>query len=211
MTYVWHKIGNEAPFVHPDDLQFVVAHNAQLKPDDITWINTARMAEPRHGDIDAPIVLLQLNPSYDERNLNIDALRRQLFDEHAEHGGLADAHNPWWKRTFSELRGIYGHEKLARRICSIEYFPYASLKFDHAHIRLPTQQYQFDLVRRALSRQATLIVTRGFKLWTGAIPELGSALGQTVFRTKNPRQASISKGNLEDAAYTRIVAALDKV
>jgi len=211
MTHLWHRLGDQAPFVHPDDLPFVLAHNSQHEPNDPLWINTGRMAEPRLGDIDAPIVLLQLNPSYDKREFNIAELRLSLVDEHAAHAGLLDAENRWWqKRAFSKLMRIYDGDRLSRRICSIEYFPYASLRFNHAHIRLPTQQYQFDLVRRALSRNATFIVTRGFNLWSGAIPELACALGQTVFKTKNPQQSSISEGNLEAMAYKQIIAALDK-
>jgi hypothetical protein len=212
MTHLWHKIGDKPPFVHPDDLPFVLAHNSQLDDlKDLLWINTDRMAEPRHGDIDAPIVLLQLNPSYDERPLDIAQLRSDLLDEHAPHGGLRDPDNRWWqKRAFGKLRRIYDRERLMRRVCSIEYFPYASLQFGHSHLRLPTQQYQFDLVRRALSRQATLIVTRGFKLWAGAVPELADALGHTVFVTKSNQNPSISEGNLDPLAYQRIIAALDR-
>lgn len=210
MTHIWHKVGDQVPFVHPDDLPFVIAHNSQHEDrNDPLWINTERMAEPRHGDIDAPIVLLQLNPSYDERKLDIAQLRADLLDEHASHGGLRDADNPWWqKRAFGKLGRLYDRERLMRRVCSIEYFPYASLKFGHSHLRLPTQHYQFDLVRRALSRQATLIVTRGFHLWAGAIPELASALGKTVFKTKNPQSPSISENNLDVVAYQRVIAAL---
>lgn len=196
--------------MHPDDLPFVMAHNSQHEVGSDLWINTERMAEPRHGDINAPIVLLQQNPSYDERELDISQLRSDLLDEHAAHGGLRDVDNRWWQTlAFGSLGRIYDRERLMSKVCSIEYFPYASRSFNHSHLRLPTQQYQFDLVRRALARQATLIVTRGFKLWAGAVPELAAALGHTVFQTRNPRRASISEGNLEERAYKRIIAALD--
>ena len=58
-----------------------------------------------------------------------------------------------------------GPERLSRNICSIQFFPYRSLKFGHGSIKLPSQNYTFALVRERLANGALIIVMRGYKLW----------------------------------------------
>jgi hypothetical protein len=204
MDNPWRALPRHAPFVLDIDRAHVDAWNAGKPEFAPSWIHTGRLPEPRLGPVDAPVVLLQLNPSYDARAFDIrqiDCAIEALQDEQSAHACLA-APNDWWDETFSTLLKRFGRERLSRRVMSIEYFPYASARFDHAHLRLPSQEYTFALVRAALAADALFVVTRGLDLWIGAVPQLRAHLHKRVFRTRNRQRAFVSAGNLlGDSAF----------
>jgi hypothetical protein len=209
----WTELPASPPFVLREDRAFVDAVNAQKQQYSPGWLHTGRMPEPRSGPRDAPLVLLQINPSYRTADqmepLSPEEFERQriaLIDENAPHGCLAYG-DAWWMRAFANLISRFGRESVARRVCSIEYFPYPSLRFEHAHVRLPSQAYQFQLVREALARDALIVVTRGLQLWLGAVPELAAHLDRNVLLSKNPQRVSLSPGNLPDGSFERVLAA----
>jgi hypothetical protein len=68
-------------------------------------------------------------------------------------------------------------------------------------LRLPSQDFGFALVRRAIARNA-LIIMRGEKYWLGAVPEL--ARHRSVARLKAPINAALTPGNIGDAAYRQL-------
>jgi len=171
------------------------------------------MPEPRLGPVNAPIVVLQLNPSYDKATIQ-HALSKEevqdslasLHNELSPHVCLANG-NSWWQARFRDIIAEVGAPMLAQRVCSIEYFAYPSATFSHAWMRLPSQTYTFALVRAALERNALILITRGTNLWLGAVPELLQALGSTAFETNNPRSASISQRNLPDGVFAKVIEA----
>lgn len=202
ITNPWTNLRRYKPFVLGIDAPYIDAFNgdkAQYAP---TWIHTGRLPEPRLGPIDAPIILLQMNPSYDQTTRMQDLTENEvtdglgaLADEQSRHACLAQP-NHWWDKTFNSLHKICDRGRLSQRVLSIEYFPYPSAQFDHAALRLPSQQYTFSLVRAGLARNAVFVVTRGLDLWMGAVPELREQIDKTVFRTKNRRRAFVTEGNL---------------
>lgn len=221
----WKALLPTAPFVLAQDAPYVQVFNERVSEGSPHWIHTHRLPEPRQGPADAPVIVLQLNPSYDQVPQDIEKGLAALGDEQSVHAGISAQHH-WWTRNFGKLLKHVDKERLATRVCSIEYFPYASANFGHGHLRLPSQQYTFDLVRRALDRKAIILVSRGLKYWLGAIPELylhlykgsrvGTSLAPTsdddairVFQTINPRSASISNGNLRQDVYSRVARALE--
>ncbi len=216
MTHVpdnpWTKVPKEPPFVIPSDWPYVDTYNSDREQFTPHWIHTGRMPEPRQGPIDAPVIILQQNPSYDGRppqealpRAEIDALHEALSDESSPHQGLARS-NVWWDKTCKELRERFPRERLARRILSIEYFPYPSARFKHQSLRLPSQAYIFNLVRRGVEQGALFVVTRGSALWYGAVPELHGQRGKNVFATTNAQSAYISRGNLPEHAFEALCA-----
>lgn len=213
----WANIPAEPPFVLPMDRPYIDVAS-KLQKSDGGRLHTGRMPEPRSGPRDAPVVVLQMNPSYEKESeqeplsaVDDARLRAALRDEYAPHIGIADGHT-WWSRAVAgPIAQCGGANRVARGICSIEFFPYPSLNFACAHLRLPSQAYQFRLVREALARDALIIVTRGWALWLGVIPELHAAKDRTVLLTKNPRRVAISQRNLPDGGYDRVLAALESV
>jgi hypothetical protein len=210
----WVDLPVSAPFVLAEDRAFVDAANANKEPYSAGWLHTGRMPEPRSGPRDAPLVLLQINPSYRTADqaeplmrADVERQRAALTDEYAAHGCLAHG-DAWWMRAFANPIARFGREPVSRRVCSIEYFPYPSLRFEHAHVRLPSQTYQFQLVREALARDALIVVTRGPQLWLGAVPELAARLDRNVLLSRNPQRVSLSPGNLPDGGFERVLGAL---
>lgn len=209
----WTKLkAGGSDYVLPEDLPYIEAFNARLREQHSDYeIETGRIPEPRQGPVRAPVVLLQLNPRFDDsdvgRALTPEEVNRtidNLQNEESPHSCIANGVG-WWGQSFNQLSTEVGPNRLSRRVCSIEFFPYFSCRFGHAELRLPSQAYTFDLVHGALDRNALILITRGLNTWLGSVPELLSNLGRTVFETKNPRRAFISKGNLPEGVYAQVL------
>ena len=89
--------------------------------------------------------------------------------------------------------------------------PYHSKKYINIGCRLPSQEFNFDLVETALKEDKIIIIMKGKKQWTQAIPRLE---GHSKVYTLNSSQNSvISEKNLsainsseaEDAVFKRLV------
>lgn len=188
-----------------EDLPYIQSYNA-LRPKPEHRIKTDRMPEPRLGPIDAPIIILQSNPSYDESAPTSDQVKsahNSLIDEYSPHLCVSK-NDKWWNSRYRSMIQQFDPNKIANSICSIEYFPYKSKKFAHSHIRLPSQAYTFELVRYALKRSAMIIITRGYKTWVGAIPELLE--NKNVIETNNQQCAYITERNLPPNQFKRMLA-----
>ncbi len=209
-TNPWLKVPKEAPFALPEDESYISAFNKANTRGENYEINLNHMPEPRLGPIDAPVAILQLNPScgdmapQDRQTINY----KNLQNEQTPHLGITQ-NDPWWtSRLRTLIMDVNEQELVARNICSIEYFPYSSKNFAHSHIRLPSQTYTFSLVRNFIKQGSIIIVTRGIQLWAAAVPEIMKGLGKSVFITNNPQSAYITKNNLPNNSYEKIVAAI---
>ena len=202
-----------ACYLLDEDAPYILAFNKEREENTHAWINTTRVPEPRLGSINAPVFILQSNPSLQGGNptseQSKDAIEALKNDE-SPHAGL-NGQNNWWLDRYGQLaRDVCETKKLAEKICSVEYFPYPSPNFDrrHAYIRLPSQNYTFSIIRRALQMKAVIVVTRSWSQWVGAIPELANApCGEEkrVFTTNSPQCAYITEKNLGCEAYKAIL------
>jgi hypothetical protein len=86
---------------------------------------------------------------------------------------------------------------------ALEFPPYHSKRFAHAHLRLPSQQFTFELLRRAIKRGAVIVCVRGFREWVVAVPELAT---YPVVRTRSKQAAALSSRNLSN--FRSVVKAL---
>jgi hypothetical protein len=207
MDSPWVHLPSTAPFVLAEDRLSVDTFN-KLNRKRPSWrIRTELMAEPFVGRVDAPLVILALNPGFSRRDAHAharpefrSAVRRCISAEPAAYPffhldpALRGPGADWWNLALKELLDReYDRAVLARSILCLEFFPYHSISFAHGHLRLPSQEYTFSLLRAAIARNAPIIVTRGFSHWTGAVPEL--AAYTRLFRTRTHRVARISKRN----------------
>jgi hypothetical protein len=182
-----------------------------------TRIHTNLLPEPFFGRFDAPVVVLLLNPGFstgDARFHNQPKFRSRLraaiqaeseFPPHFHLDGVADwPGGRWWLRSARPLIQEVGLDCVANNLLAIEFFPYHSKKFQHGHLRLPSQEFSFSLVRAAIDRKAKIICVRGANVWFGAVPQLASY--RWLSQMKNPRSASLSANNLSSSKS--VVAAL---
>jgi hypothetical protein len=207
-TNPWRELPMRAPFVLPGDRLAVDVFNKNVA-DGNSRLHTETPPEPFLGRLDAPIVVLLLNPGVSKTG-EYDATLADMIraaEKQTDHFYLV-RDNRWWDRLVRQLRCDRPRADLGKSILSIEFFPYRSISFGCAHLRLPSQEFSFALVRQAISRRAAIIVARGERHWIGAVPELGK--DSTLIRMGNPRVASLSATNLGMDGYQRLLNALDR-
>src|SRR5688572_19533734 len=154
MVNPWARLPSEPPFVLAEDRLSVETFNEQNRKRLDRQIRTELMPEPFIGRVDAPLVILALNPGFSSRDASAharpefrSAVRRCLggapmpypffhLDPTIEGPGW-----DWWKLALKELLEGYDRATLARSILCLEFFPYHSKEFAHGHLRLPSQEY----------------------------------------------------------------------
>jgi hypothetical protein len=204
MKNPWVNLPARPPFVLADDAPFIAVFNRTASKGVV--IGTHLMPAPFLGSPRAPVVILALNPGWSpgDEAANRDPAFRRLMRDNLRQKPVArpfvplngDPNRPgarWWRRNAKVLIAEAGEERVARGLCCLEYFPYHSRSFGHAALRLPSQHYTFALLRQAMARRAVIVITRGARYWTGAVPELANY--RRLVRTSNPRSASISPTN----------------
>lgn len=221
----WRELPVAAPFVPACDapwlplLQLPVAEGDEESAS--AALDLDLQPEPFFGPHEAPVVVLLLNPG-----LGDDDARHHLRDEftlalraHLQiEGGAPHFHlldpsrgpgHRWWLRQVGPVLKASGCsvEQLAARLLCIEFFPYHSRSFGHAHLRLPSQRFGFALLQRAIQRGALVLCMRGYRYWCGAVPELADYPG--LLRPKSARSASLSAGNLGAKGFARVLRALE--
>lgn len=183
----WADTPEESPHVLEMDAKHIEDFNAKQKNSDYRYEIKSVLPEPFIGDVHrSPIIILQLNPGFDpiedpashaDPNFR-DLHRKNLLHLEAEfpfyffdpslknHPGSL-----WWNQRAGKLLKEVGPIRLARGLAVVEYFPYKSKKFKDG-CRVPSQEYGFQLVRNAMSRDAVIIVSRASSRWNAAIDGL---------------------------------------
>lgn len=173
----------EAPFVLDTDSDKIARYNARAR--DEHQVRKDAWPFPFMGNPEAPIVLLNLNPGYKANDVlwqDNDALkhayRANLRHDEAEYPfTLLDPQfrghpgNDWWRAKLRELIDAFGPKTVAQNVLVLEWFPYPSIKYGRPP-RLFSQNYTFELARRAARRGATLIVIRARSPWEDSVDEL---------------------------------------
>lgn len=113
----WAEIPNEPDYVLPQDAPFVRGYNRLCTEGATLWINLKYTPEPRLGPVDAPVYVLQANPSYDLDVPNgspdpraVAAELASIRDDHTPHLGIS-SDNPWWRKTLGQLARQVGRGK----------------------------------------------------------------------------------------------------
>lgn len=184
MENPWKVLPERPPYVLPSDEQAVAAFNAAATEEHKNHVELP--PEPFLGRADAPVVLLNLNPGFHERDYltyedpyALDIWRRNILHEPLDFPfflldprieGATGA--GWWRKKLKEPIGVAGVKAVANTISCIEYFPYHSRKFRAMGRPLESQLYSFLLVNQAIDRNATIILMRSRRLWEYAGPRL---------------------------------------
>lgn len=214
MDNPWTGLPKEPDYVLEEDEPYVRAFNrAQTK--EKSELDLSLIPEPFLGPREgAPLVLLLLNPGKTDQSRRLhrssyaERLRANLSDdaEGQRHLGLqSDARSDWWRRRFSAVLKE-GHELkgLSRKVLSVEFHGYYSRSRSLLPVTLPSQRYGFWLVESAIERRATIVILRGERLWSVAVPRLH---GRCVVAS-NPRAGSVSPANLGPDGFNQVLEAL---
>ena len=214
----WHALPSEPPFVLPEDRAILEEFNrrAGLK----ARVETDLLPEPYVGRLDAPVVLLLLNPGIGGGEFalhqNADFRDRVLRCHRQEAAPYPNYYlDPvvtgdgarWNTRITRRLTAEFGTPAVAAGVAFLEYFPYHSRNFVHHRLRVPSQQFTLDLLRSALSRDAVIFITRGRTIWQAALPELRGY--PRAFSTRSVQNVVISPGNCPEG-YEAARAALER-
>ena len=191
ITNPWSQLPRKAPYQVPSDAEFIQKINGQYKNTDPLKIHFELLPEPYLGRHDAPVVLLGLNPGFDEMDeqahVNPSFRRKSranlmqtakdypffLLDPSLH---FAPGHH-WWRRKLEPLMAALNDPSgviTANHVLCVELFPYHSKRCPSLRriADLPSQQYSFDVVRQAIERDALVLIMRGTRQWVDAIPKL---------------------------------------
>jgi hypothetical protein len=217
----WRRLPQRAPFLLPQDKDIVMKFNESANED--LKLHHELLPEPFLGNPEAPVVLLNKNPGYSSpKDLtdhtppasNTGAWSNLLHKRTAFPFYLLDPDQSralgykWWNNKLKSLIENCGRRLVARSVLCVEYFPYHSRRFGHGELALPSQQYNFDLVRSAISRHAVIVVMRGKRQWFKAIPELQSY--SRIYYLRNPQNPTISPKNCPEG-YASVVRAIGRM
>lgn len=202
----WRTVRHDPPFValadQPHIEVFVEAYEKDWK------LDTTVPPDPWLGCWDAPVVLLQMNPSlghgddtaytrHDVRSLN----RRNLIDEAGTlpHYWLDPALSAlyagrWWNSRLAALIRECGLDAVRERLLVLEFHGYHASKHAPLPITLDSQRFTFSLLEDALERGAVVVMNRALLPWKVAVPALNRH--PAVVLGKSPRNSYITPGCL---------------
>lgn len=200
----WLGLPEEAPFVLPQDQRAVERFNSRAKDEHRVIVDL--LPEPHIGTLDAPVVLLNLNPGFSQEDYEVHAraefkaaLLRTVrgepspFPFYYMDPDQEGAGHRWWQQRLRPLIEATSIEAVANRVLCVELFPYHSKQFAHSKISLPSRRFALELVRSAMSRRALIVILRGYQYWSVEIRDLGAY--RRVLRLNSPQNVTISRGN----------------
>jgi len=220
MNNPWLDLPKQAPFIAPLDIEAL--NDPTYKLDGLRF---DAFPEPYGGNLDtAKVVCLVLNPGFEDADVttNFDNpywVRevRSNLEHKTEYPFLYLAPGVentggyrWWTAKLKplELAGVT-RDELARGVMMVEFFPYHSVSYRHNRQYIPSQQYQFYLVREAMRLGKTMIIMRARNIWIEAVPELAD---YPYLELSSPQNVSVSRVNLDNkngiGTFDKIVATL---
>jgi hypothetical protein len=114
----------------------------------------------------------------------------------------AQAGYEYWTSRLRHLIKKVGIEHVARRLMIVQYFPYQSRDYPPLREPLPSQEYTFDLVRRACEQGKLVVVLRAEGPWLQAVPELAE---RGYIMAHSPRSGHVSPGNLGEDGFRQVL------
>jgi len=223
MTNPWIRLPNKAPFILLEDQEVIEAFNKK-RSGKKTEIMLDQLPSPYVGDPKAPVVILNLNPAYAKESARESSfsLYEKIARANFEHifsdypfyplnpdlKDVSAAGHDWWsKACLGDLipESRLNFEKFSEKIFCVEFLPYHSERNGWKGSVLPSQKYAIALVEAAVDRGALIIImwgNRNKRTWFEAVPTLASA---NVITLRNPQCKKISKGNLNEGAFEKII------
>jgi hypothetical protein len=207
----WHVIDpSDPPYVLASDEPHIRAFNATVGEGSRDAFDLTLLPDPWVGRLQAPVVLLNLNPGHSPgdaaahqlpevrraivANLRQEPTRFPLFYLDPDLANVPGAR--WWRQSLRRLIERFGAEQVANQVVCLEFHAYHSGTYKPLPVTLPSQWFVFGKLREAIDRGATVVVMRGQAAWRRAVPELLSH--QQAFTTRSVRASVVSPRNCPD-------------
>lgn len=220
MDNPWLNLPEEAPYIALGDIEALKKQNYKLD-----GLRFDAFPEPYGGSLNtAKVVCLVLNPGFEEADVTTNFANsywvhevRANLEHKTEHlflylsPGLKNTGGyRWWTAKLKPLeKAGVTRDELVQGIMMIQFFPYHSVKYVHNRQYIPSQQYQFYLVREAMRLGKTVIIMRARNIWIEAVPELAD---YPYIELNSPQNVSISRANLDNkngiGTFDKVVATL---
>ncbi len=207
---------NKAPFIAEIDKVYFEKY-----PKKISHVESGVLPDAYLGNFEnAKVIFLALNPGFHKEDLQsymndssyIEANRASLLQKADDFYVLNKEFEKyegykWWKKKLKSLidDGI-SIDTLRKKIMCIQYFPYHSIKYRHTQQLLPSQEYSFHLVKKAIRLKKKIVLMRSEKIWLQDVPELKGE----YMKLKNYRNPTVSRGNMENGEYEKIFRLLSE-
>jgi hypothetical protein len=217
----WLELRDSRPFVLDQDLPYILELNRHRRNNHAHCIQLNIPPTPFMGSSVAPVVILLANPGVgvgDQRQQTTPVALEQIFAgfqkrSNAPFWPLLDSFQNtnagrWWIAKTRDLADeVGGRKELAMRLQAIEVHGYHSEKWAPPISNFPSQGYGFELVRRAMDRDAFIIIGRAQSYWYSAVPEL-RRYPRHIRRLVSSQSAYLSRANL-GSNYRNVIKALE--
>lgn len=213
MQNPWLALPKKPPFVLDSD-RYIIDTSNRLHDD---HIKTAVRPDPFIGDPNAPVVLVYVNPGFDDGprgdvwwHANSKPLAKHYAANYRHETDFfwldddmrATPGAVWYRDKFSSVILDVGVDNVRSKLFMVEYFPYHSVDSSNLPI-VPSQEYTHHLVHAATQRGALIILMRAANALKKLIPELRDYKNVALGRSRN---AALTRGNVD--GYEKIIAAL---
>ena len=215
-----YSLKNETPKFHSLDLAHALAFNRLIAGNPNYVLADYLDPYPYTGNPDANVFVLLANPGISEPQKNPDFRMHTRFTErnleNLRHESadtfISWIHSPenperevdWWIPRIKNVVQDTSLERVSKNLFFINFHPYNSVSWFRIPFTFPTQEYLFQLVRAAMSRNALIVLARNELGWCTAIPELLEYKGLVKF--KSTRSAHVSRKNLGSEAYENLLS-----
>lgn len=217
MKNPWLNLPKTTPHILNEDFKVFIKH--KVKPSNF-GLQLKILPIPFIGNFDkASVVLLCLNPGYHKswdkkayedkycykqsiKSLSFSSTTPFVYlDPKLQYTGG----NWWWTRLFNPLIKKYGIERLSNKMMCLQYLAYHSETFKRLPFFLPSQNYTFFLLRKAMNKQKIIVIMRSKKLWLEVVPELKN---YPYIELKNYRMPYLTERNTKNGDFQRLISAL---
>lgn len=217
-------------FILPDEQEQISLFNSKVGR---AKIITEQLPGPYLGNPKkASIIMLSLNPGYnsDDTELHRCSEFTNLLRENLLHKDIdypfyylnpknrdCGGYNYWYPRLKNIIEEVQDNmspedaiRHIAKSVSVIEWFPYHSeiFYYNQSLQGLASQKYSIVLAKEALDRQKLIIVLRGYSYWEKELGTLSRPNIITHKRGKPPRNWYLSKENLGEYNFNRILEKL---
>jgi hypothetical protein len=213
----WPKLPKNNPFILAEDLRQISRHG--LAPNDLGW-KTELLPVPYLGNLKrAKIILLCLNPGYN-RNLDKKAHEDKYYYQENLKSLNFESHTPfycldprfdysggyrWWVRLLKPLIREFGLKTLSEKLMCLQYLGYHSKTFRKPPCILPSQNFTFCLLKKAMKSKKIIVIMRSKNLWFKSVPELKT---YPFIELKNYRMPYLTEKNVKNGNFLEIVDSL---